>query len=60
MRILKYVTFIISIITMILAIIARLFSPNKVLFDLAALTYLRLTAVMLLYTITIHFLFSKE
>ncbi len=59
MKNLKYVAFIISIITMILAVIARLFLPDKTL-GLAAITYLRLTAVMLLFTLALHFLFPKD
>jgi hypothetical protein len=56
---LKYVAFVISIITMVLAIIARFFFPDKALLGLAALTYLRLTATMLLFAIACHFLFTK-
>jgi len=59
MKNLKYIAFGISIITMILAIIARLFLPEKALFGLAALTYLRLTMTMLLFTLACHFLFTK-
>ncbi|MEO0227963.1 MAG: hypothetical protein ABIL70_07965 [candidate division WOR-3 bacterium] len=59
MKNLKYVAFVISIITMILAVVARLFFPEKALFGLAALTYLRLTMTMLLFTLACHFLFTK-
>lgn len=56
---LKYVAFVIALITMVLAVIARLFLPEKVLFGLAALTYLRLTITMLLFSLAFHFLFTK-
>ena len=41
----------IAIITMILAVIARLFLPNKSLFGMSALSYLRVTNTMLFFTI---------
>ncbi len=59
MKYLKYIAFILSIITFVIAIIARLFMPDKVLMGLAALTYLRLTVIMLLFSIACHFLFTK-
>ncbi len=59
MKNLKYVAFIVSIITMVLAIVARLFFPEKAFLGLAALTYLRLTMTMLLFTLACHFLFTK-
>lgn len=59
MKNLKYVAFVIALITMVLAVIARLFLPEKVLFGLAALTYLRLTITMLLFSLAFHFLFTK-
>jgi hypothetical protein len=59
MKSLKYIAFVISVITMIFAVIARLFLPEKALFGLAALTYLRVTMTMLLFTIARHFLFTK-
>ncbi|MGQ9465656.1 MAG: hypothetical protein ACUVQ3_06305 [bacterium] len=59
MKNLKYVAFVIALITMVLAVIARLFLPGKVLFGLAALTYLRLTITMLLFSLAFHFLFTK-
>ncbi|MGB9721211.1 MAG: hypothetical protein ACPL28_07030 [bacterium] len=59
MKNLKYVAFVISIITMVLAIVARLFFPEKAFLGLAAFTYLRLTMTMLLFTLACHFLFTK-
>ncbi len=59
MKYLKYVALVIAIITMILAVIARLFLPDKALFGLAALSYLRVTMTMLLFSIAFHFLFTK-
>ncbi len=59
MKYLKYIAFILSIITFVIAMIARLFMPDKVLMGLAALTYLRLTVTMLLFSIACHFLFTK-
>jgi hypothetical protein len=44
---------------MICAIVARIFFPGKMLFGLAALTYLRITITMLLFAITFHLLFPK-
>ncbi|OPX18446.1 hypothetical protein BXT86_01215 [candidate division WOR-3 bacterium 4484_100] len=59
MKVLKYVSLILAIICIILGIIARLFLPGKILFGLAALTYLRLTIMMLLFALTFHFFFSE-
>lgn len=59
MKNLKYVAFVIALITMVLAVVARLFLPEKVLFGLAALTYLRLTITMLLFSLAFHFLFNS-
>lgn len=59
MKNLKYVSFAIAIITMVLAVIARLFLPDKAFLGLATLTYLRLTITMLLFSLVFHFLFTK-
>jgi hypothetical protein len=56
----KYIPFIIAIVGMIGAIVARIFLPGKVLFGLAALTYLRITITMLLFAITFHLFFSEK
>lgn len=57
---LKYIALIIAVISIILAVVTRAFLPGKVLFGLAALTYLRFTIAMLLFTLAFHFLFGKE
>lgn len=59
MKNLKFVALVVAIITIVLAVIARLFMPDKALFGLAALTYLRLTVTMLLFALVCHFLFTK-
>jgi hypothetical protein len=56
----KYIPFIIAIVGIICAIVARIFLPGKMLFGLAALTYLRITISMLLFTITFHLLFPEK
>lgn len=48
---LAYISGIIGIISIVLAVVARLFLPYKMLFGLAAITYLRFTNTMLLFTI---------
>lgn len=60
MKNLKYIALLLGVITMILAVIARIFLPHKVLFYLASLTYLRLTMTMLLFAIAFHFLFQEK
>lgn len=50
-RLLAYVSGFIAVISMMLAVIARLFLMNKALFGLSALSYLRVTNTMLLFTI---------
>lgn len=57
---LKYIAFIVSIISILLALIARFFLPGKALVGLAALTYLRFTMTMLLFTLALHFLFPEK
>ena len=51
MKFLAYISGIIGIISIVLAVITRLFLPYKMLFGMAALTYLRFTNTMLLFTI---------
>ena len=51
-RFLAYVSGLIAVISMILAVVARVFFINKSLFGLSALSYLRMTDTMLLFTIT--------
>jgi hypothetical protein len=60
MKRLKHIALIIAVISIILGIIARIFLPGKVLFGLAALTYLRFTITMLLFSLVFHFLFSER
>ncbi len=60
MRMLKYFSLLVAVVCMGLAITARLFLPGKILFGLAALSYLRLTMIMLLFALTFHFLFSER
>lgn len=57
---LKYIAFLIGIISIILALVARFFLPGKILFGLAALTYLRFTVTMLLFALVFHFLFPEK
>ena len=51
MKILYYISGIIAVISTILAVVARLFFVDKALFGLSALSYLRVTNTMLLFTI---------
>ena len=60
MRNIKFVCLGLGIVTMLLAVIARIFLPGKVLLGLASLTYLRLTITMLLFALTFHFLFADK
>ncbi len=60
MRNIKFVCLGLGIISIILAVIARVFLPGKVLLGLASITYLRLTITMLLFTLTFHFLFAEK
>jgi hypothetical protein len=50
-RILAYISGLIAVISMMLAVIARAFLMNKALFGLSALSYLRVTNTMLLFAI---------
>jgi len=52
-RILAYVSGVIAVISMILAVIARVFFADKALFGLNALSYLRTTNTMLLFAIAL-------
>ncbi len=60
MKILQKVALLFACITMILGIVARLFFPVKIMFELAAVTYLRLTMVMLLFSIAFYFAHKSE
>ena len=60
MKNLKFVALILGIITMLLAVVARIFLPEKILFGLGAITYLRLTVTMLLFAIVFHLLFQEK
>lgn len=60
MKNLKYLALVLGVIAMIIAVIARIFFPEKVLFGIASLTYLRLTITLLLFAITFHFLFPEK
>lgn len=51
MKIIYNISSIIAVISLILAVVARLFLCNKSLFGLSALSYLRFTNTMLLFTI---------
>ena len=51
MRIVYSIAGIIAVITVILAVIARLFLPNKSFLGLSALSYLRVTNTMLLFAL---------
>ena len=52
-RVLVYASGLIAVISMFLAVFTRLFFSNKALFGLSALSYLRVTDTMLLFTIVI-------
>jgi hypothetical protein len=60
MKNLRFAALVLGMVTGILAVIARVFLPGKILFGLAALTYLRLTATMLLFALTFHFLLGEK
>jgi len=60
MRILKYITLLISIISIILAVAARILAGHRPLFGLVSIAYLRITITMLLFTLTFHFLFPEN
>jgi len=60
MKNLKFLALILGIITMLLAVVARIFLPGKILFGLAAITYLRLTITMLVFAIAFHLLFQGK
>jgi hypothetical protein len=50
-RILTYVSGVIAVISMVLAVMARVFLADKAPFGLSALSYLRTTNTMLLFAI---------
>jgi hypothetical protein len=49
-----------AVLTMILAIVARIFIPGKIFLGLHALSYLRVTMTMLLFSIAFHFAFNEK
>jgi len=51
MKIIYYISSIIAVISLILAVVARLFLFNKSFLGLSALSYLRVTNTMLLFTL---------
>ena len=59
-RIFKYIALVAAIVTIVLGVICRVVTPNNILFGLGGVTYLRLTAVMLLFALTLHFLFPEH
>lgn len=59
MKIFKYVALVAALVTIILGVICRVFTPSNILFGLGAITYLRLTGIMLLFALTFHFLFPE-
>ena len=60
MKNIKFVCLGLGVIGMLLAIVARIFLPGKVLLGLASITYLRLTVTMLVFALTFHFLFADK
>jgi len=60
MRVFKYVALMMAILLIVMGIFCRIFTPNNILFDLGGITYLRMTAVMLLFALTFHFLFPQH
>lgn len=58
MKHVRYLALAGAVVMIILGVVSRLVMPGNVLFGLAGLTYLRLTAVMLLFALTFHFLFD--
>ena len=47
-------------ITMVLSVVARVFFPFKILLGLGAITYLRLTITLLLFSLAFHFAYKSE
>ena len=60
MKNIKFVCLVLGVVTVVLAVIARVFLPGKVLLGLASITYLRLTITMLLFALTFHFLLGDK
>ncbi len=60
MRVFKYIALAGAVATIVLGIACRVFTPNNILFGLGGITYLRLTAVMLLFALTLHFLLPER
>ena len=51
MKILAYISGVIVVISIVLAVVARLFFDDKAIFGISALAYLRFINTMLLFTI---------
>ena len=60
MKMLQKVALLFACITLILGVVARLFFPDKIMFELGAITYLRLTMVMLLFSIAFYLAHKSE
>jgi hypothetical protein len=60
MRVFKYIALIVAVAAIILGVVCRVFTPNNILFGLGGITYLRLTVVMLLFALTLHFLLPER
>ncbi len=60
MRVFKYIALAGAVATIVLGVVCRVFTPNNILFGLGGITYLRLTAVMLLFALTLHFLLPER
>jgi hypothetical protein len=54
MKMLQKVALLFACIVLILGVVARLFFPDKIMFELGAITYLRITMVMLLFSIAFY------
>lgn len=60
MRNIRFIFLGLGLVTMLLAVISRVFMPGKVLLGLASITYVRLTVTMLLFSLAFHFLFTDK
>jgi len=60
MKFLAYLSGIIGVVSIVLGIITRLFVPFKILFGLGAITYMRFTNTMLLFTIVFLLLYYMK
>jgi uncharacterized membrane-anchored protein len=60
MKNLKFIALITAMVMIVLAVIARVFLPSKILFGVHTLTFLRVTVIMLLFALTFHFLLKEK